>query len=988
MTAAWLTIAMLSAAAAAGEEQVVSPQLDPDAHALVFLCDDERFDVTLRCPHVRLAGDAGAFGGDEPGQIRPLAQPDSGWECSYAPVELAGGTTLERVLCAQWSAEERVLRKWLRLRMTAGDAPVNVDEITLDTFAASRLTREFRPGPPQSYPLFVRGLFAGIEFPVASTRVEDGRAILGHRPRCTLEAGKWYESRRAVFGPARNGREVLAFHEYIERHRPAPKGMHFNYNSWWTAPVPFSEADILGLMREFEEHLYKQHGVAFDSFTIDMGWSDPHGVWDIDRRMFPDEFTKIQAGAEAMGSRLGLWTSPSSCYPPAVDPQWATEHGYERAINQMLSLAGEKYRNKYGATIADYVGRFKLGQVKLDGLYLGGPDYMAGPFPAEATAAGAAEAFDRMRAAGAEVWLEATYSAYASPWWLVHVNSVIGCFGDDSPHGRVPSPVYRESYTTARDYYNLQGADRLPSPIPAQEILGIIHQSDESFMNDAVTTVLRGHAFISLYVNPKYMNDRRWAMLARLIEWSRANAPLLTAPGTQPLRPATWLREGTPWLTHAAPMPREPYGYAHWSADRGLVLLRNPWVERQSYRLTLDPELQCPVSAVSLYPEPRLYAEALGAGDAVEIPLAPYETLVLLFAAGRPPAELPPADDAVGSLLAHAVKPAQPTMRRVVYEQLDQPFGVDYTSLAPPSGKAVEVQADFLLNRPARDARLRVLALLEGKSVPDARGALTADGREIPVRPIRSDAGFVATGAQAPECWQFLEGTLSPALFGAPEEGRPPQVEISMRLNVPDLEAVASIWVVADNPGEDTLPPLSSAAASRDLPSPEWIWRDSACILAPTPLTSLSEETHRKAEIEKIDGVFLDALGPAQYRQGWGTLQKNRSVWETELVIGDMHFRRGLGTHADSEIVYDLDGAYRRFQAWAGPDSATRGTVGFRVVVDGQTRWESGIMTRGDAPQQVDIDITGARQLRLLVDDAGDGIIGDHANWAEARLLR
>ena len=137
--------------------------------------------------------------------------------------------------------------------------------------------------------------------------------------------------------------------------------------------------------------------MAFDSFTIDMGWSDPHGVWDINRQMFPDEFAKIQAGAEAMGSRLGLWTSPSSCYPQAVDPQWALDHGYESASKNMLSLAGEKYRNKYGSTIADYVARFKLAQVKLDGLYLGGPDFLAGQWPAEATAAGAAEAFDRMR---------------------------------------------------------------------------------------------------------------------------------------------------------------------------------------------------------------------------------------------------------------------------------------------------------------------------------------------------------------------------------------------------------------------------------------------------------------------------------------------------------------------------------------------------------------------------------------------------------------
>ena len=140
--------------------------------------------------------------------------------------------------------------------------------------------------------------------------------------------------------------------------------------------------------------------------------------------------------------------------------------------------------------------------------------------------------------------------------------------------------------------------------------------------------------------------------------------------------------------------------------------------------------------------------------------------------------------------------------------------------------------------------------------------------------------------------------------------------------------------------------------------------------------------------MEKIDGVFLDTLEPVQCQQGWGTLQKNRSVWEKEMTIGGKRFRRGLGTHANSEIVYDLDGKYRRFQAWAGPDMATYSTLGFTVVVDGEKRWESGKMVRGDAARQVDVDITGAKELRLLVDDAGNDIRADHANWADAKLLR
>ena len=60
-------------------------------------------------------------------------------------------------------------------------------------------------------------------------------------------------------------------------------------------------------MKQFEDSLFKKNGAALDSFTIDLGWSDPNGVWDIDKKLFPDGFTKIRECAEAMGGRLGLW---------------------------------------------------------------------------------------------------------------------------------------------------------------------------------------------------------------------------------------------------------------------------------------------------------------------------------------------------------------------------------------------------------------------------------------------------------------------------------------------------------------------------------------------------------------------------------------------------------------------------------------------------------------------------------------------------------
>ena len=380
-----------------GNQGVPCPVPNIDSGVLVLASGEQQLPVSLRYPRVRLSADAGSCGGELPTQVVRHASQEGSWTCLYSPVSLNGGQSLERELRLEWNSEERILRKWLRMRLTAGNAPVDVEEITLETVAAAPLYVNPQLGPPQSYPVFFSGFFAGIEFPVATTRWEGNQALIAHGPRCRLTPDAWYESRRAVYGLAPAGSEILAFHRYIEGHRPPPKGMHFNYNSWWTSPVPFSEQDILALMKEFEVNLHQKHGIALDSFTIDMGWSDPHSVWDINRQLFPAEFTKIQAGAEAMGARLGLWTSPSSCYPQAVDPQWALEHGYESGGAQLLSLAGEKYRAKYGATIADYARRFRLAQIKLDGLSLGGADLMAGPWPSEAVAAGAVQAFQAMR---------------------------------------------------------------------------------------------------------------------------------------------------------------------------------------------------------------------------------------------------------------------------------------------------------------------------------------------------------------------------------------------------------------------------------------------------------------------------------------------------------------------------------------------------------------------------------------------------------------
>ena len=64
------------------------------------------------------------------------------------------------------------------------------------------------------------------------------------------------------------------------------------------------------------------------------------------------------------------------------------------------------------------------------------------------------------------------------------------------------------------------------------------------------------------------------------------------------------------------------------------------------------------------------------------------------------------------------------------------------------------------------------------------------------------------------------------------------------------------------------------------------------------------------------------------------------------------------------------------------------GSVVFRVIGDERPLFESPVMRGGDAPLAVSVDVTGVLLLRLEVDQADHGDVADHADWAEARLLK
>lgn len=127
---------------------------------------------------------------------------------------------------------------------------------------------------------------------------------------------------------------------------------------------------------------------------------------------------------------------------------------------------------------------------------------------------------------------------------------------------------------------------------------------------------------------------------------------------------------------------------------------------------------------------------------------------------------------------------------------------------------------------------------------------------------------------------------------------------------------------------------------------------------------------------------------------GWGPVERDRSNGDTAagdggpLTIGGQVYAKGLGTHAPARVRYHLGGRCTAFTAWVGVDDvqATRGSVRFTVVADGRTVAATPVLRAADPAHELAADVTGARYADLVVDDGGDGIGNDHADWGAARF--
>lgn len=180
--------------------------------------------------------------------------------------------------------------------------------------------------------------------------------------------------------------------------------------------------------------------------------------------------------------------------------------------------------------------------------------------------------------------------------------------------------------------------------------------------------------------------------------------------------------------------------------------------------------------------------------------------------------------------------------------------------------------------------------------------------------------------------------------------------------------------------------------------------------------------------VQAQDKVFVSTLDLSPVYQIYGNPQKNKSVIGTPLRVNNQNFTNGVGVLSKSNIKIRLNKKAVSFQCSVGVNDATinykdksismvpmtdgemvfykvinnkkefvgigsgngelqKGSVIFSIMGDGKVLYRSGVMKQGDAPEKVNVDLTGVQILELNVEDAKDGMSGDHADWLDAVIV-
>lgn len=512
-------------------------------------------------------------------------------------------------------------------------------------------------GTADGSPVASASLFLGVEHPRSRNTVEaaaspgHGTRFTGALPFVGLVRYERPAVVSAILGVAPQGQMRRAFLYYLERQRPRPYAPYLHYNNGYEVGCAYwkkTDAGMVGnpSMRPQEQPLFmhcierlgselvSKRGVTLDGAVHDFMWDDESLVWRF-HEGYPEGFGPVADCAAKYGAGVGVWFGPWGGYwCRKARVTGGREQGFLITPNG-LTLTCPNYRGRVLAAAAGMITEYDAGYFKFDGFALGNSRGKAGEYASEADAL--LEVLAELRGLKPDLVINTSTGSWPSPFWLLHADT-IWRQGSDSGAISVGSPRQRWiTYRDAETYRSIVKGSPL-FPLSSLMLHGIFlnrsrfagnpHDPAGSEQNYDVPDVAAeartffggGTLLQELYVNPEVMNDALWDVLADAAKWARANADVLA---------------DTHWLG-GDPAELQIYGWASWSARKGIVVLRNPSDQPQSFTLALGAALELPAAAPTCFTlsdvwksRSELDGRALATADGLTLDLAPFEVVVL-----------------------------------------------------------------------------------------------------------------------------------------------------------------------------------------------------------------------------------------------------------------------------------------------------------------------------------------------------------------------
>lgn len=145
-----------------------------------------------------------------------------------------------------------------------------------------------------------------------------------------------------------------------------------------------------------------------------------------------------------------------------------------------------------------------------------------------------------------------------------------------------------------------------------------------------------------------------------------------------------------------------------------------------------------------------------------------------------------------------------------------------------------------------------------------------------------------------------------------------------------------------------------------------------------------------KVVAQQTNTIWLDDLPIQTFSDGIRPVEAKSNYGKDTMSVKGVKYLRGVGAQSISVITFNLDKQAKHFSALVGVDDQGNKEIPviFYVVGDGKLLFESNERRIGDEPVKVEVDLTGIKQLGLLITDKVGGVSNKrtYANWINAQL--